>query len=87
MVNNSNRIQSLFQYIRQKPIDILIYLLILAAVIKIYSLYSSSDMDNETWQRYKNEHNCHERISTEESKISSWQCDNGEVFFNWRQQR
>lgn len=87
MDTNYGPLQNFFRYIREHPLEIFLYCLLTAAAFKVFTLYVNSEMDNEEWQRYKVEHNCHERISVSETKISSWECDNGEVFFNWRQQR
>jgi len=75
------------QYIYKNPLEAVIILFFLVAIVKISSLYLSVDSDDGHWNQFKAEHNCVERPSQGVKPNGGWLCDDGEVHYRWRQQR
>ena len=75
------------QYIRQKPLDVLLMLIFAIVVIKLSSLYFSVNVDDGNWEQFKSEHNCKLLTSKTGTQRLSWECDDSEIYYRWRQQR
>jgi len=75
------------QFIRQKPLDVSLMLLFAIAVIKLSSLYFSVNVDDGNWEQFKSEHNCKLLTTETGTQRLSWECNDGKVYYRWRQQR
>jgi hypothetical protein len=75
------------QVIGQKPIDVLLILLFIIVIIKLTSLYFSVNTDDGNWEQFKAEHNCKLRTTETGTQRLSWECDDGKIYYRWRQQR
>jgi hypothetical protein len=75
------------QFIRQKPLDFSIMILFAIVVIKLSSLYFSVNVDDGNWEQFKSEHNCKFLTSKTGTQRLSWECDDGKIYYRWRQQR
>ena len=75
------------QFIRQKPQDVLLILLFAIVVIKLFSLYFSVNVDDGNWEPFKSEHNCKLLTTETGTQRLSWECDDGKIYYRWRQQR
>jgi hypothetical protein len=67
--------------------DILIFLILAAVVIKLISLNTSVTVDDDTWNEFKTAHNCQLQKSAYGNQEASWLCNDGKVYYRWRQQR
>ena len=74
------------QFIRQKPFDVLLMLLIAIVTIKLASLYFSVNVDDGNWEQFKSEHNCKLLTTKTGTQRMSWECDD-KIYYRWRQQR
>ena len=75
------------QLIRQNRIDFMLVILFAVVVIKIYSLYFSVNADDGNWEQFKSEHSCKLLTTETGTQRLSWECDDGEIYYRWRQQR
>jgi hypothetical protein len=75
------------QVIALKPIDVLLILLFTIVIIKLCSLYFSVNTDDGNWEQFKAEHNCNLRTTETGTQRLSWECDDGKIYYRWRQQR
>ena len=75
------------QFIRQKPVDVLLMFLVAIVIIKLSSLYFSINADDGNWEQFKSDHNCKLLTTKTGTQRLSWECDNGEIYYRWRQQR
>jgi hypothetical protein len=75
------------QTIRQKPIDVLLILLFATVMIKLSSLYFSVNADDGNWEQFKSEHGCKLLTTETGTRRLSWECDDGKIYYRWRQQR
>ncbi|MFZ2451338.1 MAG: hypothetical protein WAW36_12545 [Methylovulum miyakonense] len=71
----------------QNPFGILIALGLALAIIKLFSLYASVDVDDGRWQQFKAEHECALQTGGQGSQRLSWKCNDGKIYYSWRQQR
>ncbi|HBA66713.1 MAG: hypothetical protein CVV06_18400 [Gammaproteobacteria bacterium HGW-Gammaproteobacteria-10] len=62
-------------------------LLFSLAIIKLIGAYLSSNIDDGEWEQFKIDHDCQPFINDSGSQRLSWQCDDGKVYYRWRQQR
>jgi hypothetical protein len=76
-----------FFWIRQNPFSSLLIVGFAVAVIKLYSLYTSVEVDDGYWQEFKAEHACVEQFGDKGTQRLSWKCDDGQIYYRWRQQR
>jgi hypothetical protein len=76
-----------WQFIRQKPLDVLLVLLFTIALIKLSGLYFSINADDGNWEQFKSEHNCTLLTTGTGTRRLSWKCDDSKVYYRWRQQR
>jgi|GEM_PF-784962 len=87
-VNMKNNLTALnLSFIRRNPISSLIALVLLIAAVKLYSLNTRADADDGRWQQFKQDHHCQLQSSAKENERLSWRCDDGQVYYGWRQQR
>jgi len=70
-----------------KPIDVLLILLFTIVIIKLSGLYFSVNADDGNWEQFKVDHNCKLRTTETGTQRLSWECDDGEIYYRWRQQR
>jgi hypothetical protein len=75
------------QYIRQKPIDVLLILIFAIVIINLSTLYFSVNVDDGNWEQFKSEHNCKLLTTETGTQRLSWECDDSEIYYRWRQQR
>ena len=75
------------QFIRQKPLDVSLMLLFAIVVIKLSSLYFSVNVDDGNWEQFKSEHNCKLLTTEAGTQRLSWECNDGKIYYRWRQQR
>jgi hypothetical protein len=80
-------INKLIQYFRSKPLDLLILLGFLLVIIQLFNIYFSVDIDDGDWDEFKREHHCKMQLKTQGLPHTSWECDDGKVYYRWRQQR
>lgn len=80
-------LKKIIQYIRNKPLDVVLFLIFALAIIKLYSLYFSVNADDGNWEQFKIEQNCKLLKNERGTKKLSWKCDDGEIYFRWMQQR
>jgi hypothetical protein len=74
------------QFIRQKPIDVLLMFIIAIVIIKLAGLYFSVNVDDGNWEQFKSEHNCNLLTTETGTQRMSWECDD-KIYYRWRQQR
>jgi len=79
--------RKIMQFILQKPIDILLMLLFAIVIIKLSSLYFSVSVDDGNWEQFKFEHNCKLLTTATGTQRLSWECNDGKIYYRWRQQR
>ena len=79
--------RKIVQFIRQKPIDVLLMLLFAIVNIKLSSLYFSVNVDDGNWEQFKSEHSCKLLTTATGTQRLSWECDDGKIYYRWRQQR
>jgi len=75
------------KFIRQKPFDFMLMLLFAIVIIKLSSLYFSVNVDDGNWEQFKSEHNCKLLTTETGTQRLSWECDDGKIYYRWRQQR
>ena len=73
--------------LRRNLSNILLGIFFGAAAVKLLSLYLSTNTDDSRWERFKAEHHCQLLVNDRGSQRLSWQCDDGEIHYRWRQQR
>lgn len=79
--------RKIVHFISQKPFDILVVLIIAIVIIKLSSLYFSVNADDGNWEQFKSEHNCKLLTTETGTQRLSWECDDREIYYRWRQQR
>lgn len=79
--------RNIAQFIRQKPMDVLLMLLFAAVIIKLSSLYFSVNADDGNWEQFKSVHSCKLLTTETGTQRLSWECDDGKIYYRWRQQR
>ena len=75
------------QFIRQKPLDVLLMIIFAIVIIKLSSLYFSVNVDDGSWEQFKSEHNCKLLTTETGTQRLSWECNDGKIYYRWRQQR
>jgi hypothetical protein len=75
------------QFVSRKPVDSLLILLFIVVIIKLTTLYFSVSVDDGNWEQFKAEHECQLRTNESGTQRSSWKCNDGEIYYRWRQQR
>ena len=79
--------RNIAQFIRQKPLDVFLIFLFTIVIIKISGLYFSVNTNDEHWEQFKSEHNCKLLTTETGTQRLSWECDDSEIYYRWRQQR
>jgi hypothetical protein len=86
-MKNYSQIKKMFSFIRKNPLSCILFFGFAIAIIKLLSLYNSIEVDDGHWQKFKVEHACVEQLGDKGNQRLSWKCDDGEIYFRWRQQR
>jgi hypothetical protein len=71
----------------RKLFDGLIFFILAAAVVKLISLNTGVTVDDDQWEDFKSQHNCQLQKSAYGNQKASWLCNDGKVYYRWRQQR
>jgi hypothetical protein len=79
--------RKIIQYFRRKPIDVVLIFLFVIAIMKLSSLYFSVNVDDGNWEQFKSEHSCKLLTTETGTQRLSWECDDNEIYYRWRQQR
>ena len=79
--------QKIAQVLRQKPLDVLLVLLFAGVIIKLSGLYFSVNADDGNWEQFKSQHSCKLLTTATGTQRLSWECDDGKIYYRWRQQR
>lgn len=74
-----------FKTLVSKPVDAVLYLAFLLAVLKLADLYSNINEHEDNWKAFKQEHHCELTKSAEGNTQAAWQCDDGKTYYRWRQ--
>ena len=80
-------VRKIAQFIRQQPINVLVIALFVIVIIKLSSLYFSVNADDGNWEQFKSEHSCKLLTTETGTQRLSWECDDSEIYYRWRQQR
>lgn len=75
------------QYFLQKPVDVLLTFIIVLVALKLASLYFSVNIDDGNWEQFKVVHGCKLLTTKTGTQRLSWECDDGRIYYRWRQQR
>lgn len=81
---------TLNQYLKNaplKPLDLILILFFTLAIAKIISLNLSVEGEEGNWETFKAENNCKLKLGEDGYEKSTWVCEDGEVYYGWRQQR
>lgn len=76
-----------FRLFRLKPVELLILGVFALVIFKLWSLYASANLDEGQWEQFKKDHHCTPLVSKTGTQRLSWQCDDGNVYYRWRQQK
>lgn len=83
----NTKLKNLITQFRKQPLYLVLYLIFAIAIVKLYGLYFSVNVDDANWDSYSVEHNC-KLLKTEfGTQKASWKCDDGKVYFRWMHQR
>ena len=74
-------------FIRQNLVSSIVVLGLALATVKLLGLYTSVDADDGHWQQFKVEHECVLQTGAQGSQRLSWKCNDGQIYYSWRQQR
>ena len=80
-------VRKIAQFICQQPINVLVIALFVIVIIKLSSLYFSVNADDGNWEQFKSEHSCKLLTTETGTQRLSWECDDSEIYYRWRQQR
>lgn len=75
------------RYLHEKPYDALLILAFVIVMIILTRLYFSLNEDDGQWEQFKAEHDCKLRMSKTGTQRVSWSCNDGKIYYRWRQQR
>jgi hypothetical protein len=83
MVNDRaiNKITGLFK----KPVDILLYLVFILAILKLIDLYTDINDHEDNWNEFKEQHHCQLKEKATGDLELAWLCDDGKTYYRWRQ--
>ena len=73
--------------LRQNLLNVILFLFFSILAIKLYSLYARVQTDDGQWEQFKATHHCKMLVNKKGNQRLSWQCDDGETHYRWRQQR
>lgn len=79
--------KQLYHYFRRKPFDLILLTMFVAVIIKLFSLYFSAGIDDGEWDAFKIQHNCKMQLKKRGLPHTIWECDDGKLYYRWRQQR
>lgn len=79
--------KNVMDFFRKKPLDVILYLIFAIAIITLYSLYFSVNIDDANWDTYSTEHNCKLLKTEYGTQKASWKCDDGKHYYRWMHQR
>ncbi|KAF3982559.1 MAG: hypothetical protein HFP81_02490 [Methylococcales symbiont of Hymedesmia sp. n. MRB-2018] len=82
-----NKKKSIIQTIANKPFDFVLYLVFAIAIITLYNLYFSINVDDANWDQFSAEHHCKLQKDYYGTQKSSWKCDDGNLYYRWMHQR
>ena len=71
----------------RKLFDGVVFLALAAVVIKLISLNMGVTVDDDAWNAFKTTHKCQLQKSAYGNPEASWLCDDGKVYYRWRQQK
>ncbi|MDD2722791.1 MAG: hypothetical protein PHH59_02040 [Methylovulum sp.] len=74
-------------FLRQNLFSSLLMLVFALAAVKLYSLYAQADVDDGHWQQFKIDHDCKMQAGEKGLQRLSWKCNDGQIYYSWRQQR
>lgn len=69
----------------KKPVDFLLYLVFILAVLKLFDLYSDINDHEDNWNEFKQQHHCELKKNATGNKELAWACDDGNTYYRWRQ--
>lgn len=72
---------------KMKPLDILIFGSMGAALLTAFVFMASTPEGEADWEAYVRDHHCQPQSALDGSNRSGWLCDDGKVHYRWRQQR
>ncbi len=75
------------EYFIVKPLDILLFGSLAAALIVAGVLLFSAPEGGEAWDAFVRKHHCQAVGSEDGSNRAGWRCDDGKIHYRWRQQR
>ncbi|MDO9164155.1 MAG: hypothetical protein Q8N35_11920 [Methylococcaceae bacterium] len=73
--------------LRQQRFTVILILLFTAVTIKLITLYVDANMGEGQWEQFKIDHHCQPQVADNGDRRLSWQCDDGDRYYRWRQQR
>ncbi|PPD49438.1 MAG: hypothetical protein CTY13_03425 [Methylobacter sp.] len=73
--------------LRQQLSTVMLVIVFTALTIKLITLYVDANMDEGQWEQFKIDHNCQPQVADNGDRRLSWQCDDGDIYYRWRQQR
>ena len=82
-----HKIPATWPFLRKNIFNILLALFFGAVLIELSSLYMGVNTDDGQWEQFKADHHCRLLINESGNQRLSWQCDDGEIHYRWRQQR
>ncbi len=82
-----NKVKQLIKFFCDKPLDSVLYLIFGLAIIILYNLYFSVNVDDANWDKFSVEHKCKLLKSKYGTQKASWKCDDGNVYYRWMHQR
>ncbi|KAF3977755.1 MAG: hypothetical protein HFP77_05615 [Methylococcales symbiont of Iophon sp. n. MRB-2018] len=82
-----NKKKSIIETMANKPFDFVLYLVFAIAIITLYNLYFSVNVDDANWDQFSAEHHCKLQKDYYGTQKSSWKCDDGNLYYRWMHQR
>ncbi|HYE35368.1 cbb3-type cytochrome oxidase assembly protein CcoS [Methylocaldum sp.] len=70
-----------------KPIEIVVFVSLGVALLFVAALLWSVREGDEDWNEFSQAHHCVSLADTEGRDRAGWRCDDGKVYYRWRQQR
>jgi hypothetical protein len=70
-----------------KTVDIVVFASLAVALAFVATLLLSVHESDEDWKEFSQEHRCVSLADTVGSDRAGWRCDDGKVYYRWRQQR
>lgn len=73
--------------LRQQRFTVMLVIVFTVITIKLITLYADANMDEGQWEQFKTDHHCQPQVADNGDRRLSWQCDDGDIYYRWRQQR